>query len=144
MFTQARDVQKIEKIEEAVTAWFFCLIEEAGCPNTAALVFLTQNLSCRCALSTPNISVFIPANASLAVSPRCSVCSANPAEGAKGSAAFSGPGGKGNAPAEWTMSKRRKKNRKETPHQTIWSHCHEWQHSHSKQMATFSLGHTRN
>lgn len=63
MFIQGRDTQKIEKTEEAVTA---------GCPNTAAPVFLTENLRCRRALSTPNIFVFIPARMSLALSLHCS------------------------------------------------------------------------
>lgn len=56
-------MQKIEKTEEAVTA---------GCPNTAPLVFLTENLRYYRALSTPNIFVFIPACTSLAVSLPCS------------------------------------------------------------------------
>lgn len=63
MFIQGRDIQKIEKTEEVVTA---------SCRNTAPLVFLTENLRGYRALSTPNIFVFIPAHTSLAVSLYCS------------------------------------------------------------------------
>lgn len=128
------ETEKIEKTEEAVTA---------GCPNTAALVFLTENLRCHRALSTPTIFVFIPAHTSLAVSLHCSQSAQRTWQWERKAALCSqgqeGKKGIGFSPAGWPGSEKRSPQK-----QAIWSYCPEWKHPHSKQMASFCLGHTRN
>jgi len=119
MFIQARDIQKIEKTEAAVTA---------GCRNTAALVFLTENLSCRRALSAQtSLFSYQPTRARQYHLAAVSLLS-KPGGGSKRQCCVLTGRRKGyllltNGMANVKVKERGKKEEKRKI-KTIWSHCH--------------------